>query len=497
MNTTYYLACDLRAEGGRVMLGSLKQGQLTVQEIHSFAHKTQLMEGRTCWDLASLEKEIFAGIKKAAELNRPISGLSADSWGVDYVLLDGDSHPLSSPCCGEGRRGQSVMDNLLKKLSLTTIYAETGIPLLPLHTLFLIEAHHTANPALFQRAQRFLPIADYLNTRFSGEAACEESLASTTQLYNPQTHAWSPKLVEALGLPGRILPRLVPSGTAFGLVIDELRAHAALLNTRVIATCSHDAAAAIAAIPARAEQRWAFFHSDSASQFGVELDAPMLSSQARDEGFTNEVGLGGSIRFLKYGFGLGLILECRRAWEAAGQIFADEELTRMAQRSGPAQAHLALADPRFHVSGDLPKTIAAYCGETCQPVPIEPGDVVRVILESLALGHAETLHQIEALTQQEIEVVHVVGQGSTHDLLNLLTADATGLPVMAGPVDGAAIGNILIQALALWHIKSPDHLRSIVASSFPTRLFKPGYGFARPIRERFHALSQRAQLATA
>jgi rhamnulokinase len=495
MNTTYYLACDLGIENGRIILGSLTKGQLTLQEIHSFPIKTQAVKGLLCWDLVSLEKEIFAGIEKAALLDLPISGLSTTSWEGDYVLMDGKDRPLQFPACGGNGRSETATQRLLKKLPLATIYAETGIPLLPLHTLFQIEASHVADPTLFQRAERFLPIADYLNTRLSGIVACEESLASTTQLYNPKTHAWSPKLIAALDLPGSILPRLVPSGTAFGPVVDELRRHPALLNTRVIATCSHDKAAAIAAIPARSEQQWAYLHSDMRSQFGIECASPIMSSQACEDGFTNEVGLGGSIHFLKSGAGLGLVQECRRAWAAAGQNYTDEQLNRMAAENGPAKAHLALDDPRFRETENLPETIAAYCRETGQPAPVKPGEFVRAILESLALAHGETLRQLEGLTGCEIEVLHIVGHGAQNELLNQLTADTTGLPVIVGPADAAAIGNILIQALALWHLKSPDHLRSIVSSSFPTRILKPGHGFEKKLRDKFRALCARHEQA--
>ncbi len=488
MNTTYYIACDLGAEAGRVMLGTLAKGHLTLTEIHRFDNKTLLAHGRLYWDLASLEKEIFVGIEKVAQLNLPISGLSADSCGVDYVLLDDDDRPLQSPACGRNGVVPEETSRLLKKLSLSAIYAETGIPLLPIHTLFRLEAEQQSDPALFRRAHRFLPIADYLNTRFSGVVACEESLASTTQLYNPQTHAWSPQLVAALDLPASVLPRLVPSGTAYGPVIDELRKYPALLNTRVVATCSHDTAAAIAAVPARTEQPWAFLHSHTRSQLGIELSQPIMSCQAREDDFTNEVGLGGSIRFLKDGAGLGLVDECRRAWETAGQSWSHAELLRFAAQSGPAPAHVNLEHPLLHEPGDLPTKIARYCRETAQSIPIKPGETIRVVLESLALQHAETLRRIKAVTGHDVEVLHVVGRGADNDLLNQLIADAAGIPVIAGPVDAAPIGNILIQALALWQLKSPDHLRSIVSSSFPTRIFKPSSGFEQNIGDRFHSL---------
>ncbi len=497
MSTHYYLACDVGLESGRVVLGTLSKGQLGLEEIHSFRTPTHPdgNGGGRHWDLAALEKELLIGIGKAAQRNLPISGISTNSNGIDYVLLDRHDRPLEQPAVNHrGVLGRETA-RLLQKVPPAQIYAETGIPLLPLHTLFRLQAEHETNPEVFQKAQRFLPIADYLNTRFSGVVACEESLASTTQLYNPRTHAWSPKLMAALDLPGTILPRLVPGGTVFGPVVEELRRLPALVNTRVVATCSHDTAAAIAAVPARAEQRWAYLHSDSWSQFGVELPAPILSSQAREHDFTNEVGLGSSIRFLRHSVGLSLLEECRSSWRSVGQSYTDRELIEMARNHGPIDIHIHPSDPRFLEPGDMTEKIAAYCRETDQAVPSSPAEIVRIVLESLALAHAQTLAQLESLTGQEIEVLHIIGRGSRNDLLNQLVADTTGLPVVTGPADASAIGNILVQALALWHLKSPDHLRGIVASSFPSQVLKPGPGFDKKVREHFAQLGMAGALA--
>ena len=498
MSTHYYLACDVGIDTARVVLGTLAKGQLELEEIHRFATPTVAgtngSEGH--WDLPALEKELFIGIAKAAGRDLPIAGISTNSNGIDYVLLDRHDRPLESPSCHhlDGLLGTETA-RLLQKVPPSQIYAETGIPLLPLHTLFRLQAEHETNPGVFQKAERFLPIADYLNARFSGVAACEESLASTTQLYNPLTHAWSPKLVAALDLPGTILPRLVPSGTVCGPVVEELRRLAPLVNARVVATCSHDTAAAIAAVPARAEQRWAYLHSDSWSQFGVELASPILSTQAREDDFTNEVGLGGSIRFLKNSVGLWILEECRRSWRTVGQNYSDDELIQMAGHHGPVDSHIFPGDPRFLEPGDMTEKIAAYCRETDQAVPSTPSEIVRIVLESLALAHAQTLARLESLVGHEIEVLHIVGRGSRNALLNQLVADTTGLPVVTGPADAAAIGNILVQALALWHLKSPDHLRGIVSSSFPSQVLKPGPGFDKHTREHFARLGMTAALA--
>jgi rhamnulokinase len=492
MNTTHYLACDLGSEQGRIVLGSLTKGHLTLEEIHVFPATKHEVEGELCWDLAALEHEIFTGIQKAARRELPISGLSATSSGVDYVLLDRDQSPLRSPACDGHRPNVNETARLSQKLPLATHYAETGTPLPSFPTLLRLEADHQADPELFQRAERMLPLADYLNARFSGTIACEESLASTTQLFNPQTHAWSAKVMAALDLRASLLPRLVPGGTAFGPVIERLRKSPGMLTTRVVATSSHSTGAAVTAVPARPEQRWAYLHSDLWSQFGVELNAPILSTQARENGFTNEAGLGGSIRLLKESIGLALVRECQGAWALAGETYSEAELIDLAADAGPAEAHIEIDDPRFREPGDMPEMIAAACREKGLPAPKTPGQTIRVVLESMALAHGETLRQLEALTGREIEVIHVVGRGSRYDLLNQLTADVTGLPVVVGPADATAIGNILIQALALWHLTSPDHLRSLVSTSFPTRVLTPRSAFdGGTARARPASLSQR------
>ena len=348
-----------------MVLGTLSRGQLELEEIHSFRTPTLTLGDSLFWDLPALEKELFVGITKAASgRNLSISGISANSWGIDYVLLDLHNRPLQPPMRHRDMPDSEESVRLLDKVPLATIYAETGVPLRPLHTLFQLEADHESNPAVFRKAESFLPIADYLNACFSGVVACEESLASTTQLYNPQTHAWSPKLIAELNLPRSILPRLVPGGTALGPVIEELRRLPALANARVVASCSHNTAAAIAAVPARPEQRWAYLHSEAWSQFGVELASPILNSQAREDGFTNEVGLGSSIRFMKNGVGLWLLDECRRSWQAVGQNYSDAELSQMARDNGhDRRPHLSVRSSfpgaRRHARPRRSPTIAA------------------------------------------------------------------------------------------------------------------------------------------
>jgi len=482
MSATYYLAIDLGAESGRVMLGTLEEGRVSLEDLHRFPNRVLTVNGHLHWDLAHLEKEIFAGVEKAARRNVPISGISADSWGIDYVLLDAKGKALGQPYCYRDARTADSPARLFKKLPFAEIYQETGIQFMTINTLYHFEAQQHEDPAVFSGADHFLNIADYFNARLCGVEAAEQSLASTTQLYNPKTHVWSDKLISTLGLKKSLFPKIVPSGTVLGPLIGPLKKHPSLAQTRVIATCSHDTGAAVAAVPAHGGN-WAYLSSGTWSLLGAELSTPIVTDAAREAGFTNEVGLGGTIRFLKNIAGLWVLQECRRAWETSGQSFTYEELTRLAVENGQASAHISLQDARFLSPGDMPDKITAFCRETTQPAPATPGQFVRTILESLALTYAQTVRQLENLVGHKFEKLHIVGGGSKSHLLNQLAADATGLTVVTGPVEATAIGNILIQALALGHLESAGHLRRIVENSFPTQTFLPGPGL--PDETRF------------
>jgi rhamnulokinase len=487
VSATHYLAVDLGAESGRVMLGTLQDDQLMIEEIHRFPNRLLTANSHLHWDLDRLEREIFAGIGKAAERLLPISGISTDSWAVDYVLLDAKGKPLAQPYGYRDVRTTDSPTRLFKKLPFAKIYQETGIQFMTINTLFQFEAQQNDDPAVFAGTDHFLTIADYFNAQLSGIEVIEQSMASTTQLYNPITYDWSEKLIVALGLSKKLFPRIVPSGTVLGAVVGEFRTHSSLARAEVIATCSHDTGAAVAAVPGRGE-KWAYLSSGTWSLLGAELSVPILSDAAREAGFTNEVGIGGAIRFLKNIAGLWVLQECRRAWEAAGQTFSYEELTTLAVKNGPACAHISLSDSRFLSPGAMPEKITSFCRETGQAEPATPGQFVRTILESLALAYAQTLRQVEALVGHGFEKLHIVGGGCHNDLLNQLASDATGLTVVAGPVEATAIGNILIQALALGHLESAGHLRQIVEKSFPTRNFHPGTGFSDEVRSRFQKL---------
>jgi rhamnulokinase len=484
---SYHLAVDLGADSGRVMLGTLEDDRVSLEEIHRFPNRVRKIEGH--WDLSHLDGEIFSGLRKAAELGFPIASISTDSWAVDYLLLDAQGRLQGEPYCYRDPRTQESPARLFKVLPFSEIYEETGIQFLALNTLFQFEAQQHADSAVLAGADHFLNIADYFNARLSQVEVAEESMASTTQFYNPKTRSWSDKVISALGLPKSLFPKIVPSATVLGAVTGELATWPALKDARVVATCSHDTGAAVAAVPASGEN-WVYLSSGTWSRLGTELEAPIMTEAAREAGFTNEVGVGGTIRFLKNIAGLWVLQECRRAWEAAGQSYTYDEIMELATLSGPAESHLCLRDARFVSPGEMPLKITSFCRETGQPVPGTHGQLARMILESLALSYAQTLGELEEVVGRTFEKLHIVGGGSRSQLLNQLAADATRLTVIAGPVEATAVGNVLIQALALGRVKSTSHLRKIVMDSFSTQTFepRPNGSFSEEVRARFQKL---------
>jgi rhamnulokinase len=337
-----------------------------------------------------------------------------------------------------------------------------------LNTLYQLHADAQQRAWVLKSADRFLCIGDYFNYLFSGVAKAEVSLASTTQLYNPKKKKWSKPLLKKLGLPAKRFPDIVPSGTVLGPVLPDF----GLGDAKVIATCSHDTGAAVAAVPGTGKG-WAYLSSGTWSLLGVEAKKPIISDASREANFTNEVGYGHSIRFLKNIVGLWIQQECRRAWVLAGQDRDYNALRELAAQSPPLRSLINPNAARFLKPGNMPDKIAAYCRETGQEAPASIGATIRCVLESLALLYAKTITDMARITGQEIKRLHIVGGGSQNVLLNQLAADATGLPVIAGPVEGTAIGNILIQALALGHLPDLAALRSVVRDSFPVTKYAP------------------------
>ncbi|HTL72580.1 MAG TPA: rhamnulokinase family protein [bacterium] len=466
---THYLACDLGADSGRVILGTLDNGKISLEELHRFPTGATKVSGALHWEFDRLLNELKAGLKKAAAKNLPIASISTDSWGVDYVIYDEHGQPMSPVWCYRDSRTALGVETVKEKIEWPMIYSETGIQFMALNTIYQIVTEPAARLAT---AKHILLIGDAFNYFCSGIARNEVSNASTTQLYNPHTKTWSHKLFSTLGLREDLFAPICTSGTRLGPMKKNLATEVGLPQIEVVASCSHDTGAAVAAVPASGDG-WAYLSSGTWSLMGVEQPQPVINDQSRNLGFTNEIGYGDTTRLLKNIVGLWLIQESRRHWNKSGKKLEFAELETMAIAAAPFVSLINPDDPRFLSPDDMPQKIADFCRETDQPAPADIGACVRCIYESLALFYRVTLRRTERLIGSKIERLHIVGGGSKDATLNQFTANALKIPVLAGPTECAALGNILVQAIALGHLESHEAAREVVRNSFELKTFTP------------------------
>ena len=469
-NRHSYLACDLGAESGRLIKGALEQGKLILEEIHRFAN-TPIKRGESlCWDLDALQSEISEGLKKAGQSGESFESISCDSWGVDYVLYDGNGKRMDPTFHYRDSRTAKGVETILSRIPWETIFNESGIQFMPLNALFQLGAE---SPDRLTKASHFHGVGDAFNHWLGGRPVVELSMASTFQLYDPVRKSWSEKLIQATGLSKQQLPEIVDPGTPIGCLSDSIVQFTKLNKMQVVATCSHDTGAAVAAVTVTDRTRWAYLSSGTWSLMGVELTDPIINELSMKLNYTNEIGYGGSIRLLKNIIGMWLIQECRREWEGQGDVLDYETMTRLAGEAEPFKSLIHPADPRFIPTGGMPDRIAAFCRESGQAVPETKWAMLRCALESLALLYRKTLQDIECMTGNKVDVLHIVGGGSRNRLLNQWTANALNRKVVTGPIEATAAGNILIQALALGHLDSIEDARKVVSNSFPTKTFEP------------------------
>lgn len=472
MSSRHYVACDLGAESGRVMLATLGNGKLTLEEIHRFPTGGMWVNGTYRWDVLHFFEELKAGLRKIALSGvKPVS-LSADTWGVDYVLLKGDEPMLTAPFHYRDARTDAYPEKAFKTVSSEEIYRETGLQFMHFNTLYQLLEDLVRRPEIVGLADRMIPIGDYFNYLFSGKICAEVSFVSTTQLYNPKSRGWSKTLVDRFKIPARLLPEIVASGTVLGKLKDEVAKETRLEGVKVVATCTHDTGCAVAGVPGEGDD-WAYLSSGTWSLLGVELPEPVITEKALQYNVTNEVGYGHSIRFLKNLSGLWIVQESRRVWADEGKEYGYDELTRMASEAAPLKSLINPTDSRFARAGEMTRKIADFCRETGQPVPSTPGEFVRCGLESLALLYRRTLSRMEELTGRTFRRLHIVGGGSKNALLNQFAANACGVRVLAGPVEATAIGNVLIQAIAMGDLKDLAAARRVIRDSFVLQEFSP------------------------
>ena len=460
------LAFDLGAESGRAVLGTLDRDRLRVQEVHRFANEPIREDGHLFWNLPGLCENVRLGLARAGT----VEGVGIDTWGVDYGLVSRDGRVIGRPFHYRDARNDGVLEQVLARVERERLYERTGVQFLQFNTLFQLVAHQRDDPDSLEEADQLLFMPDLLRFMLCGLRHTEPTIASTSQMYDPRRHAWCVELPESLGLPARLLPQIEPTGT--------LSRSSAIDGCPVITTTGHDTAAAVVAVPAGEEGNWCYISSGTWSLMGVELDEPIISAASLRHNFTNEVGFGRTIRFLRNIMGLWLVQECRREFASRGTDWSYAQLTELASRT-TCEAVIDPDHPPFLAPGDICAKIERFCRATGQAAPVDEGEVVRCCLESLALTYRRTLEHLEELTGRRIDTIHIVGGGSRNELLNQMAADACERAVVAGPVEAAAIGNLLVQASALERAGGDDarralvRLRRVVASSFHVNRFEP------------------------
>ncbi len=477
--TQNYLAFDLGAESGRAMLGRFDGERLSIEEIHRFANGPVRMPSGLHWDALRLWSEIKVGIGKAARAaGGQLAGIGLDTWGVDFALLDRNGALVSNPYHYRDSRTDGMLDEAFRRMPRQQIFEHTGIQFMQINSLYQLLSMALSDSPVLAAARTFLPMPDFFNYLLTGRTVSEFSIATTTQCYDPRRRTWADPVLAALGIPRTIFPEIVASGAVIGPLLPDVAAEAGASSAPVIAPACHDTGSAIAAVPAQ-RAGFVWISSGTWSVLGAELPEPVITPQSLAYNFTNEGGAGGSFRFCKNIMGLWLVQECRRAWAVQGDEMSYSQLTEMAAAALP---HLAFVDPDhpdFLKPGDaqngwMPARIQAFCARTGQRVPVTKGEIVRCALESIALKYRLVIEQAEQVLGVRLDPIHIVGGGARNQLLSRFTADATGRVVLTGPVEATAMGNVLVQAVALGHIGSLAEARAIVRQGTEVDVFEPG-----------------------
>ena len=470
MANPLYIAVDLGAGSGRVFIAGLDDGAMLFQEVRRFQYSPAASAGHLRWDLPAIFDEIKQGLREAGararDLGREIRSLGVDSWGVDYGLIDADGDLVELPVCYRDQRTEGAMEGVFERVSREEIFGRTGIQFMPFNTLFQLEAH--VREGIPANARTLLLIPDLINFLLTGKCVAEYTNATTTQIVNAHTRRWDRDLLNRLNLPASILPEIISAGAEVGPLRTSVAAELGF-NARVIAPATHDTGSAIAGAPI--PEDWAYISSGTWSLVGVERDEVLIDEEVVRHNFTNEGGAFGTIRFLKNVMGLWLVESCRKEWSGASALY-EPLLTRVAAM--PWYPALVFPDDaRFFNPANMVEAIAAQLFEMGQQMPDEPAFIVKIILDSLAFRYASVLRQIESLTKRKINGVQIIGGGSQNRYLNQATANATGLPVCAGPVEATVIGNVSVQAIADGRFASLAEAREYVARHVRVERFTP------------------------
>jgi rhamnulokinase len=513
MKRRVYLAVDLGASSGRVLAGLFDGRDLDLEEVHRFGNGPVNVNGRLYWRTFELWSNILAGLREAGRrYGDAVVSVGVDTWGVDFGLLDRHGELLGAPVAYRDARTQGALERAFAVVPREEIFAETGLQFMELNSIFQVLAIQRLGSPPLDRAGRLLFMPDLFHWMLTGEQANELTIASTSQLFNPRTGDWSTKLIERFGLPREIFGRIAPPGETLGPLLRHVADETGLKNVNVVLPGSHDTASAVLAVPAHSinlpapspsegrageggdagtssitppptpprrgegsggNKSWAYISSGTWSLMGLETPAPVINDQCSEWNFTNEGGVAGTTRLLKNISGLWLIQECQRIWKSQGQDYNWEGLTRLAEQATPLRSIVNPDDARLGAPQDMPATLATLCKESNEPMPADHGATIRCALESLALRYRDVLAKLEQLGGASIKQIHIVGGGTQNRLLCQMAADACERPVLAGPVEATAIGNVMMQAIAAGDVADVAQAREVIRNSFEMVEYAP------------------------
>jgi rhamnulokinase len=466
-------AVDLGAESGRVMWVGWDGQRLTWQQVHRFPTRAVEVAGHLLWDILAMWEDVLHGLSRARQVAGHLDSLGVDTWAVDYALVDTLGLPMTPVYHYRDARTQGIPQKVWLYVSQDELYRRSGIQFLPFNTLYQLVAQHAQEPRILEIAHRLLLVPDLLHAWLTGILVSERTNATTTQMWSVhKEEGWLRDVLDRLSLPGHILPTVVEPGTVLGPTLPSV-AERLGETVAVVVPATHDTASAVAAVPALPGEHWAFVSAGTWSLVGAELFQPLVGPQSQKANFTNEGGVGDTIRFLRNVTGFWVLAQCRQAWASQGRPWRAQELVDMALASPPTPMVVDPDDASFERPGDMPARVADYLRRHGWQPPAEEGPLVRAILQGMVLRHRRVLLTLQALTGQKVEVLHLVGGGAANAAFAQWLADATGLVVHAGPQEATALGNALVQLMALGEIASLEEGRALVRSSSPPRVYEP------------------------
>lgn len=465
------IAIDIGASSGRLIVGTLKEEKITINEVYRFKNNMFKKDGSCYWDIDKLFKEIINGFKDFAKEGIRAESIGIDTWAVDYALLDRENKRISQVYAYRDHRTDRTMAKVFKEKSPEAIYEKTGIQFQQFNTIYQLYEHVRANKEVVNNADVFLMIPDYLNYLLSNEKAVEFTNATTTQMFNINNLDWDEELINIVGLSKDIFPRVIKPGTILGNLTKEVQEEAGLGQLKVIAPATHDTGSAVASVPATTKD-FAYISSGTWSLMGIESDTPVCTEEARAFNFTNEGGVFNTYRVLKNIMGLWLIQEVYRLYD---HKYSFAELVTLAEECEPFRSLINPNNARFLNPKNMIEEIKSYCRESKQAVPETPGEIARCIYESLAFQYKKTLLEIKKISSKPINKIHIIGGGVQNKFLNQLCANFTKCEVYAGPVEATALGNLAMQFIALGEISSLKEARRIISESFNIDKYTPIY----------------------